>query len=88
MATLHLVNRARALAGCLELAAPEDAILLIEDGVYGAIAAAAPARQLYALAADVTARGLEKRLAHTVLLANDADFVALAVAHQPIVSWR
>lgn len=88
MAALHLVNKARGLASCLEVAAPEDTILLLEDGVYAGISAAAPARLLCALAVDVKARGLGNRLGGNVSLVSDAEFVALAVDHEPIVSWR
>lgn len=36
MGVLHLVNKAAALQDCLALMAPDDALLLIEDGVYAA----------------------------------------------------
>lgn len=88
MAVLHLVNRAPALADCLARAAPEDAILLLENGVYGAVAGAAPDRPVHALSVDVTARGLEGRLGPAVTVIDDAGFVALVEAHTPVVTWR
>lgn len=88
MATLHLVNRTAALGDCLEAAADEDAVLLLEDGVFAAVVALAPERPLHALEADVRARGLANRLASQVSVVDDAGFVRLVEQHQPVVSWR
>lgn len=88
MAVLHLVNRASALADCLTVAAADDAVLLLQDGVYAAVAAQAPPRPLHALEPDVRARGLAARLGGHVTVVDDAGFVALVEAHQPVVSWR
>ena len=88
MAVLHLVNHASALADCLRVAAADDAILLLENGVYGAVEGTAPARPLHALAPDVAARGLEARLASTVDIVDDAGFVGLVETHRPVVTWR
>lgn len=88
MAALHLVNKAAALKPCLSVAEAEDAVLLLEDGVYGAVAAQAPPRPLHVLEPDVTARGLADRLGKQTTLASDADFVALVETHHPVVTWR
>ena len=88
MATLHLVSTLAGLRPCLEVAADDDAILLIANGVYAAVPAAAPPRDLLALDADVAARGLQRRLGERVRVVDDGEFVALAATHQPIVSWR
>lgn len=88
MAVLHLVNHAGALADCLRMATADDAVLLLENGVYAAVEGAAPARPLHALALDVTARGLDGRLASNVAVVDDAGFVVLVENHQPIVTWR
>jgi sulfur relay protein TusB/DsrH len=88
MAALHLVNRADALPACLAVAAPDDAILLLEDGVYAATPAQAPDRTVHVLDVDVHARGLDTRLATHATRVSDADFVALVVDHQPVVTWR
>ena len=86
MATLHLVNHARALPACLARAGTDDAVLLLEDGVY---AAAAPLpRAVFVLEADVRARGLGTRLPAEAAVIDDAGFVDLVVAHQPVVTWR
>jgi tRNA 2-thiouridine synthesizing protein B len=94
MPTLHLVNKSAALAACLRVAAADDSVLLLEDGVYAAAAGLEPAAsrndecRLYALQVDVVARGLAGRLAEQIELVSDDEFVALVVAHQPIVTWR
>lgn len=88
MAVLHLVNHAEALGDCLAVAAAEDAVLLLEDGVYAGVAALAPDRPVHALAPDVVARGLGDRLGGQVTVIDDAGFVSLVEAHQPIVTWR
>jgi tRNA 2-thiouridine synthesizing protein B len=88
MAVLHLVNKARALEACLRVAGLEDAILLLEDGVYAAARGVAVDRLLHALEVDVAARGLHNRLQGEVQLISDDAFVALVERHQPIVTWR
>lgn len=88
MATLHLVNKASALAACMSVVSAEDAIVLLEDGVYAGTAGLAPDRRLHALAPDVIARGLSGRLAPRVEVVSDDGFVALVEAHQPVVTWR
>ncbi|CAL1241424.1 sulfurtransferase complex subunit TusB [Candidatus Methylocalor cossyra] len=101
MATLHLVGHApgtsRALEQCLARAAEGDAVLLMADGVYGAVAGSAWAEQLeaegerlavYVLAPDLAARGLDpSRLVAGVGTVDYRTFVSLAVAHHPIQSW-
>ena len=88
MATLHLVNKERALRPCLEVAAGDDAVLLLEDGVYAAVGVMAPERPLHALEPDVRARGLRDRLAGHVVVVTDVQFVALVENHRPVVTWR
>lgn len=95
MATLHIVNKAstnEAFLRCLSLAAPGDAVLLIEDGVYCALPDVV-ARftidhvRLVALRVDSEARGLANRLSARVTLVDERDFVDLVVRHQPVVTW-
>ena len=85
MAALHIVNRHSALASCLEVAASDDSVLLIQDAVYALTQA--PPRVLLAIAEDVRARGLESRLQEDVRLVDYAEFVDLTVTHQPLISW-
>lgn len=88
MSALHLVNRTQALAACLAVAAEDDAVLLLQDGVYAGVPVLAPERPLHALEPDVHARGLDGRLSGHVEVVSDAGFVALVEAHQPVVTWR
>ncbi len=100
MGTLHLVNRSpadsRALEHCLARAGQGDAVLLLEDAVYGAVAGAgsetvfraAGRVALYVLGPDLEARGLEaSAVANGIATVDYRGFVALTAAHAPIQSW-
>ena len=98
MSSLHTVNKsplvADALEQCLRAAMPGDAILLIEDGVYAAIpsspahlACSAGGLKLYALQADIDARGLASRVPASVQRVDDAGFVALCCHYRKTCSW-
>ena len=97
---LHIVNKSHAernaLSSCLRLAQDGHALLLIEDGVLSATAAAAPASgiaaasgrlKVYALAGDVAARGLAGKLAAGVTEVDYAGFVDLVTEHKTCQSW-
>lgn len=86
MATLHLVNEPAAWAGCRPLLDAEDAVLLIEDGVYLAQQALSGAK-LYALEPDVRARGLSGRIQGNVRPATFDDFVRLVESCERTVTW-
>ena len=100
--TLHTVNRSPfehgALASCLARVRPGSAVLLIEDGVLGALAGSAHAARLadaavagvevFALAPDLDARGIEPgRLATCIEVVDYAGFVALACRFARTVTW-
>lgn len=92
MTVLHLVTRTAALETCLARAGTEDAILLIEDGVYAATNSAAlePAMRhsLYVLREHLAIRGLDaERCVAAVALVDYPAFVALAVRHTQSISW-
>lgn len=98
MSSLHTVNKpprsGSALAECLRAARPGDAVLLIEDGVYAAATGSdalpriqADGLRLYALRADIAARGLERHLADGVELVDDAGFVGLCCEYRTVCSW-
>ena len=102
MSTLHTVNRSPwehgALASCLARVRPESAVLLIEDGVLGALAAspcaarlaaaAAAKVEVFALGPDLDARGIERdRLASFVEAVDYAGFVDLACRFAKTVAW-
>ncbi len=100
MTPLHIVNKSpfdnRALADCLARLTDGAALLLIEDGVFGALAALslpgltdlAHQGRLYALTPDLSARGLTaERLLQGLRQVDYPGFVDLTVAHSPVQSW-
>jgi tRNA 2-thiouridine synthesizing protein B len=101
MSPLHTVNKSplssTALASCLAHATEDAAILLIEDGVYAALAAARQPAELkaaaargtvYALKPDLMARGLgESPLIEGAKLVDYAGFVDLTTTHSAVLAW-
>ena len=88
--TLHIVNQSpysgSALGDCLKAFAEGDALLLIEDGVYGARAhQPLPEKNIYCLKADAEARGVT--VADHIECIDESRWVALCTEHNPIVSW-
>jgi tRNA 2-thiouridine synthesizing protein B len=97
---LHIVNKSHtqtnALASCLRLARPGQALLLIEDGIYAATAGGAAGsgiheaiKQLavYALLPDVQARGMAGKLVDGVTAVGYDGFVDLVAEHPNNQSW-
>lgn len=97
---LHIVNKSpsqtQALASCLRVAAADQAVLLIEDGVYAAsrglagssgLAAAVSRLQVYVLQPDVEARGMADRLIDGVQPIDYGGFVDLVARHTVNQSW-
>ena len=98
---LHIVNKSpfdrNALDSCLRLAASGSAILLIEDGVYAAVAKAAQADKItgrmddcsfYALGPDIAARGLSDiSLIDGIQIVDYEGFVDLVAEHGATQSW-
>lgn len=94
---LHTVNKSpynhAALAECLRVCDGQAHLVLIEDGVYAALAGGEWIARLgglagvYALAPDVAARGLSGRIDGAVQLIDYAGFVQLCCEHTPIQSW-
>ena len=95
---LHTVNKSpfqnSALENCLRLAREGDVILLLEDGVYATamgtiksslIEQAVKRHAVYAIEADLKARGLDK-LIKEVRIASYGDFVDLVEKH-PVHAW-
>lgn len=100
MSILHTVNKSpfekQSLSSCIAHASNGDAILMIEDAVYGAVSGTAAASQLeenknisiYALGPDLNARGLgEAKLAEGVSVVDYNGFVDLAIEHDKTQSW-
>jgi tRNA 2-thiouridine synthesizing protein B len=101
MSTLHTVNKSpfatSTLLSCLKHCRSGDAILLIEDGVYGAIAGSAIADEveactqevtLFVLAGDLQARGIDTgKIASNVKAVGYDGFVDLVTNHDRTQSW-
>ncbi len=98
---LHIVNKSpcdrNALDSCLRLAQDGSSILLIEDGIYAAVANAAEADKIadrmenlsfYALGPDVAARGLsDTPLIEGIDVVDYEGFVDLVAGHDATQSW-
>ena len=101
MSTLHTVNKSpfstQSLLSCLNHCKDGDAVLMIEDGVYGALAGSglaelvkekAGAVSLYLIEADADARGLDKsKLLSEVESVGYDGFVDLVASHERTQSW-
>lgn len=98
---LHIVNKSpserSSLASCLRLAETGSSILLIEDGVYAAIADSDYSAQLlarkndftfYVLETDLQIRGLnDVSLIDAIKPVDYAGFVDLVTSHNASQSW-
>jgi tRNA 2-thiouridine synthesizing protein B len=98
---LHLINKSpferNALDSCLRLAQPGSSVLLIEDGVYAAMAKASNAEKIssrmedisfYVLGPDVAARGLNDiPLIDGVTVVDYEGFVDLVTEQDVTQSW-
>ena len=101
MGTLHTVNKSPfqnpTLLSCVGHAKDGDAILMIEDGVYGAATGTAITDALsnisadvtlYVLGADLAARGIDAgRIAEGVTSVDYEGFVDLAADHDRVQNW-
>ena len=97
---LHTVNKSpferNTLKSCLAHAKPGSAVLLIEDGVYAALAGTTSTEMVqqamtqvsvYALGPDLDARGVAGRVLDGVKVIDYAGFVDLVVEHPSTQSW-
>jgi sulfur relay protein TusB/DsrH len=85
-APLHTIHSAAALDRCLARATADAVLLLLGDAVYRGLAP--QDRPLIVLTDDLAARGLSAAdLSSGVLPIDMEGFVALAIAHSPIVGW-
>lgn len=101
MSMLHTVNKSpfekSSLVSCLAHAKAGSAVLLIEDGVYGAMKNSTVAEavqnaqqnvKVYALKADLDTRGIgENQVLNGIELVDYAGFVDLATQHDKVQSW-
>ncbi len=98
---LHTVNKSpferNTLSSCLRLARKGSAVLLIEDGVYAAVAGTAVSERVsermaelsfYVLGPDVAARGLSGvPLVEGVRVVDYEGFVDLVAEHDATQAW-
>ncbi len=93
---LHTVNKSplqhRALGSCLQFIGSDDGLVLLEDGVYAAITGVDCGLDrvegpVFAIAADVSARGLQDRLDETVTVIDYGRFVELCTQFDTIKAW-
>jgi tRNA 2-thiouridine synthesizing protein B len=97
---LHTVNKSpfekNSLNSCLNCAAEGSAVLLIEDGVYGALNGSTVADKvkdamgkvtIYALGPDLDARGIADKVIDGIKVVDYAGFVALAAENDKVQSW-
>ena len=97
MSMLHLVNKSpydgRNLNTATSIMKDGDTLLLIEDGVYGAVKAGKAASLLQGhtvsvLGPDLAARGIgEDKLADGVKVVDYGDFVDMVEASDKVQSW-
>ena len=101
MSILHTVNKSpfekSSLDSCLKLAKAGSGVLLIEDGIYGALKGTAREAQvkeaaqnlkLYVLGPDLNARGMtEDRVIDGIEIVDYAGFVDLAADHDKVNAW-
>lgn len=101
MSILHTVNKSpfekSTFKSCLDHAKAGDAVLLIEDGVYAAtkgtaaadlIAARNSDLTLYALGADLAARGIsESAVVKGISVVDYGGFVDLVTEHDVSQAW-
>ena len=102
MSTLHTVNKSpferNSLDTCLSLAGNDSTVLLIEDGVAGALQDTTAAASISdamgkgikfaVLGEDLNARGLSaERVINGISVVDYAGFVQLAADHDNVQSW-
>jgi len=98
---LHIVNKSpferNTLESCIRLASNGASLLLIEDGIYGAMNGSVKAQEikdktvnikLYVLGPDLRARGMsEDQLIDGVSVVDYGGFVDLVTEHDKVQSW-
>jgi tRNA 2-thiouridine synthesizing protein B len=97
---LHIVNKspfaAGALQSCLRIAKAGSTILMIEDGIYGALDGTAVSGQIRealgditvcALSHDLEARGVNGKVLDGITLVDYDGFVELVTANDGVQSW-
>ena len=101
MAILHTINKSpfdkNSLEACVRLAAKGGSVLMIEDGVYGAMKGTAKSDVVegakgdltfYVLGPDLKARGIsEDKLIDGIKVVDYNGFVSLSVDNDKVQAW-
>ena len=99
MSILHTVNKSPFetgdLSSCMAHVNSGDAVLLFEDGVYGALEGTSaaseidkPGIEVFVLGPDLAARGIAQgKITSKVKVIGYDDFVDLATSHNAVNSW-
>lgn len=92
---LHTVNKMSALSACRRLIQKDDGLLLLEDGVlcllsgHGNLGDLETLKHLplFALEADLAARGLMKKVPPEIKIIDYGGFVDLSLRYDKVISW-
>ena len=97
---LHTVNKSpterNVLESCLKYLKKGSVVLLIEDGVYGALKGSTTTKMveqtlknfpIYALYPDIEARGMQDRVIDGIKLVDYSGFVDLVAEHSTVQAW-
>jgi tRNA 2-thiouridine synthesizing protein B len=97
---LHTVNKSpterNVLESCLKYLKKGSVVLLIEDGVYGALKGSTTTKMveqalknfpIYALYPDIEARGMQDRVIDGIKLVDYSGFVDLVAEHPTVQAW-
>ena len=97
---LHTVNKSpterNTLESCLKHLKKGSAVLLIEDGVYGAVKGTSTTKMIeqalkdypiFALYPDIEARGMQDRVIDGIKLVDYSGFVDLVAEHPTVQAW-
>jgi tRNA 2-thiouridine synthesizing protein B len=101
MAVLHTVNKSpfekNSLDACVRLAAKGSSVLMLEDGVYGAMKGTVKSDVVtnamgdvtfYVLGPDLKARGIgEDKLIDGIKVVDYSGFVSLTVDNDKVQAW-
>ena len=101
MAVLHTVNKSpfekNSLDACVRLAAKGSSVLMLEDGVYGAMKGTSKSEVVtgamgnvtfYVLGPDLKARGIgEDKLIDGIKVVDYSGFVNLTVENDKVQAW-
>lgn len=97
---LHIINQSpftsESLKRCEKMLGDSDVILLIEEGVYAAMAETVfselinqilKKNKIFVLAPDAQACGIIEKIMPGITLISYEEFVDLTIQHYPILNW-